>query len=50
MNRRDLPDNFVDDPKQQSEKQEPSSRKLDRQHFSVKLHQIKKITEVSFGT
>jgi len=33
-------------PKHYSEKQEPSLRR-DRQHFSTKLHPIKKITEVS---
>jgi len=36
-------------PKRYSEKQEPSSRR-DRQHFSSKLHPIKKITEVSPGS
>ena len=31
-------------PKRYSEKQEPSSRRKDHQHFSKKLHPIKKIT------
>ena len=36
-------------PKRYSEKQEPSSRRY-HQHFSTKLHPIKKITEVLPGT
>ena len=36
-------------PKHYSEKQEPRSRR-DHQHFSTKLHPIKKITKVSPGT
>jgi len=36
-------------PKRYSEKQEPRSRR-DHQHFSTKLHPIKKITKASPGT